>query len=131
MAKVVGFSEAGYIGLHCMKLIAENGGAPISAKEMAERLGVSEAHLAKVVQWLSKAQLINTTRGPKGGAILARPADEISFLNIIEAIDGPVLRQGCVFGRSACACKECIFGDFLAHMTDEAVKWLSSKKLSD
>ncbi len=131
MAKIAGFSEAGYIALHCMKMIAASGETPISAKEMASVLKVSEAHLAKVILWLAKAGLIKTQRGPKGGAVLARPAGEISFLNIIEAIEGPIVSQACVFGHDSCVNKECIFGDFLSHMTDEAVKWLSSKKLSD
>lgn len=131
MAKFAGFSEAGYIALHCMKLIAGGGGAPMSAKEMAAALKVSEAHLAKVVRWLSKAGLLNTVRGPRGGAVLARPADEISFLDVVEAIDGPIKQSGCVFGHKSCVYKECIFGDFLTHINGEAVKWLSSKKLSD
>lgn len=130
MAKIVGFSEAGYIALHCMMLMAKNRERLLSVKEMASALKVSEAHLAKVMLWLAKAELINTTRGPKGGATLAREAQDISFLEIIEAIDGPVRSPDCVFGHSECVYKECIFGDFISHMTDEAAKWLAEKRLA-
>ena len=46
MAKVAGFSEATYIGLHAMVLIGQKDGERISIREMAETICVSEAHLA-------------------------------------------------------------------------------------
>ena len=66
MAKVAGFSEATYIGLHAMVLISQKDGERISIREMAETICVSEAHLAKVVLRLAHTGLISTTRGPCG-----------------------------------------------------------------
>jgi Rrf2 family protein len=129
MAKIVGFSEATYIALHCMVLVAESSGR-ISIKNMAEKLGVSEAHLAKVVLRLSRSGLLDTTRGPNGGAVLAKSPKGITFFDIVESIDGPIERSGCVFGRKECVYGECIFGGFLAKMTDDAKGWLSSRDLA-
>ncbi len=129
MAKVAGFSEATYIGLHAMVLIAQRNGERISIKDIAETILVSEAHLAKVILRLAHTGLISTTRGPGGGAVLAKPPKEISFLDIVEAIEGPLENSKCVFGRNKCSHARCIFGDFLVKMTKEAKEWLRSKTL--
>ncbi|MEA4872090.1 MAG: Rrf2 family transcriptional regulator [Synergistaceae bacterium] len=131
MARVAGFSEATYIGLHAMVLIAQKDGERISIRAMAETICVSEAHLAKVILRLAHTGLISTTRGPGGGAVLAKKPKEISFLDIVEAIEGPLENTSCVFGKSHCTCKECIFGDFLIKMTKEAKEWLGSKTLAE
>ncbi len=131
MSRVAGFSEATYIGLHAMVLIAQKNGERISIRDMADNLSVSEAHLAKVILRLAHTGLISTTRGPGGGAVLAKKPKEISFLDIVEAIEGPLENTSCVFGKSQCTCKECIFGDFLIKMTKEAKEWLGSKTLAE
>ena len=131
ITKIFGFSEASYIALHCMGLIAANGGERISIKEMASLLGVSEAHLAKVILRLSRTGLLNTTRGPGGGAVLAREPGDITFLDIVESIEGPLSDSGCVFGREKCVYKSCMFRGFLSTMTEETRKWLSENTLSD
>lgn len=131
MSRVAGFSEATYIGLHAMVLISQSNGERISIRCIAENLSVSEAHLAKVILRLAHTGLINTTRGPGGGAVLAKTPKEISFLDIVEAIEGPLENTSCVFGKSLCSYKECIFGDFLVKMTKEAKEWLRSKTLDE
>ena len=131
IAKVAGFSEATYIGLHAMVLISQRNGERISIRDMADEICVSEAHLAKVILRLARMGLLNTTRGPGGGAVLARRPEEISFLDIVEAIEGPLENSKCVFGRNKCSHAGCIFGDFLIKMTKEAKEWLRSKTLNE
>ena len=131
MSKIFGFSEATYIALHCMGLIAANGGDRISIKDMAQALGVSEAHLAKVILRLSRSGLLNTTRGPGGGAVLSREPQDITYLDIVESIEGPLADSGCVFGREKCVYEGCMFRGFLCRMTNETRKWLSENTLSD
>ncbi|MDD4160404.1 MAG: Rrf2 family transcriptional regulator [Synergistaceae bacterium] len=128
---MAGFSEATYIALHAMVLIAKKNGQRISIKDMAETICVSEAHLAKVVMRLAHTGFISTTRGPGGGAVLAKKPEEISFLDIVEAIEGPLENSKCVFGKNKCTCRECVFGDFLVKMTKEAREWLKSKTLDE
>ena len=131
MTKIFGFSEATYIALHSMGLIAEKNGDRLSIREMAKKLGVSEAHLAKVILRLSRSELINTTRGPGGGAVLARPAKEITYLDIVELIEGPISDGGCVFGKEKCVYKNCMFKGFLSKITNETRAWLESNTLED
>ena len=131
MTKIFGFSEATYIALHSMGLIAEKNGDRLSIREMAKKLGVSEAHLAKVILRLSRSELINTTRGPGGGAVLARPAKEITYLDIVESIEEPISDGGCVFGKEKCVYKNCMFKGFLSKITNETRAWLESNTLED
>jgi len=131
MAKIASFSEATYIALHCMILIAKNGGERMSVKDMASRLSVSESHLAKVIMRLSHAGLLDTTRGPGGGAVLGRSPEEISFLEIVECIEGPMEAPKCVFGRRSCVYGSCIFQDFLCGLVRDAGDWLSGRSLAD
>jgi Rrf2 family protein len=76
-------------GLHCMSVLA---GMPpeasIPAKVLAEFHGVPKEYLSKCLQSLSNAGLVTTTLGPRGGYRLARSASSITFLDIVEAIEG-------------------------------------------
>jgi Rrf2 family protein len=76
-------------GLHCGVLLAFAGpdGALPTAR-LAEYHGIPAAYLAKHLQAMSRAGLLESVQGPKGGYRLARPATEITVLEVVEAIDG-------------------------------------------
>ena len=63
-------------------------GKLISSKALAEFHGVPKEYLSKCLQLLSQAGLVNTTTGPRGGYSLAKRPNEISFLDVVEAIEG-------------------------------------------
>jgi len=63
-------------------------GATVSAGQLAEHFDVPAAYLAKQLQALVRAGVLNATTGPRGGFRLARPAAEITLLQIVEAVDG-------------------------------------------
>jgi Rrf2 family protein len=64
-------------------------GQTLPAARLAEFHGVPPAYLAKHLQALSRAGLVQTVPGPRGGYRLARPAGEINMLDVLMAIDGP------------------------------------------
>ena len=129
MSKLLRTSEAAALGLHAAVILAASPDAPVRARELAERLGASEAHLAKVMQRLGKAGLVNSTRGPKGGFMLDRPADQVSLLDVYEAIEGPIEPSACLFGRPVCGRKACIFGDFLTEFEARFRDYLANATL--
>ena len=90
-------SEATSLALHAMALLTGDGSRPLSCHEMAEALQVSEAHLSKVLQRLGKQGFVSSLRGPKGGFRLARDPEDVSLLEIYEAIEGPVQFSNCLF----------------------------------
>src|SRR4051794_6072770 len=76
-------------GVHaCTVLASLPPDAALPAAKLAEYHGVPAAYLAKHLQTLARAGVLETTKGPKGGYRLARPPAEITLLEVVEAIDG-------------------------------------------
>ena len=131
MAGLLKMSEAVSLGLHAAALLADHDDGPCTTRRLAGRLEASEAHLAKVMQRLAKAGLVASTRGPRGGFVLAAPADEITLLEVYEAIEGPVEPTGCLFGAPVCGGKACIFGGVLSEVETRLRNFLAGTRLSD
>jgi len=74
-----------------------------ATSQIAEEQHIPPSFLAKIVSQLSVAGLLQTSRGARGGVSLARSPEEISFLEVVEAIDGPILLNECVADGSSCA----------------------------
>ncbi len=70
--------------------------------KIAKDKSIPPSFLAKIVSQLSVAGLLQTSRGARGGVSLAKPAEEISLLDVVEAIDGPILLNDCVGEGNAC-----------------------------
>jgi Rrf2 family protein len=71
-------------------------------KEIARRMEVPQDFLAKILKVLVEQGLARSTRGAHGGYQLSRPAREISFLDVIEAVEGPVVVNVCQDRHDAC-----------------------------
>lgn len=74
----------------------------VQTREIAQRQQIPNAFLPRIIASLSRAQLIRTFRGNQGGISLARPAAQISLLQVVEAIDGPIRLNRCTFQPSRC-----------------------------
>jgi Rrf2 family protein len=77
-------------------------GGRASTAQIAREQHIPPTFLAKIVSQLSAAGIVHATRGAHGGVTLARPADDISLLEIVETIDGPMLLNECVSDPSTC-----------------------------
>ena len=76
-------------GAHVTTILAVlPAGRALPAAKLAEYHGVPAAYLAKHLQALSRAGILESVQGPRGGYRLARPASEITLLDVVEAIDG-------------------------------------------
>ncbi len=75
---------------------------PVATAEIAEAQKIPATFLTKIVSQLSAAGILRTTRGAHGGVMLARSANDISLLEIVETIDGPVLLNTCVLDPASC-----------------------------
>ena len=73
-----------------------------ATSQIALEQKIPPSFLAKIVSQLSVAGLLQTSRGARGGVSFARPAEAISLLDVVEAIDGPILLNECVAGNGAC-----------------------------
>jgi Rrf2 family protein len=73
--------------IHCCVVLSRADG-PVSAQRLAEFHGVSRTYLAKSLQALSRAGLVTSTEGRVGGYALDRPAEQISVLDVVLAVEG-------------------------------------------
>jgi len=90
-------------GLMAMKHLAEHASeGSCSAKDVADAYGIPPEALAKILQRLAKAGLLQSHHGINGGYVLARPAHTISAFEVIQAIDGPLFITSCVTVRGEC-----------------------------
>ncbi len=86
-------------GLIAMRHLAEHGDlGACSAKDLAEMYGIPQEALAKILQKLVKAQLLVSQQGTNGGYTLARTPGQISALEVIRAIEGPLFITSCSTG---------------------------------
>lgn len=126
---VLRISEAASLALHTIVMLAENVGSLLSTGHIASKLGVSEAHLAKVLQRLSKAGYVKSTRGPGGGFVLAKRLDEVRLLDIYELIEGPLEPTTCLLNKPVCN-GHCILGGLLGSLNRQVRERLSELTLS-
>jgi Rrf2 family protein len=119
------------MALHTAAFMAVDQERTCSTRELAARLSGSEAHLSKVLQRLTKAGLVLSSRGPRGGFSLARPAGEINLLQVWEAIDGPVGDVHCMQNPPVCDGTTCLFGALVAKMNRQAREYLGGTTLAD
>lgn len=80
-------------------LMCQMAKAPVdihSAFQLAQETGIPVPTVSKILGSLSKAGLLNSQRGLKGGFMMTRKPREVSMADIIEAIDGPIALTNCI-----------------------------------
>ena len=82
------YGSAVEYALHCLLWLAPTRETPASSRELAELTGVSPALVAKILPKLEKAGVLAAQGGIAGGYRLAKPADDITVLDIVDAVDG-------------------------------------------
>ncbi|GAA0892676.1 Rrf2 family transcriptional regulator [Fulvivirga kasyanovii] len=104
------FSKACEYGIKAMIYIAQagEGGRLVSLKEIAAEIQSPVAFTAKILQLLSREGILLSTKGAFGGFQLAAAADKINLAEIVKAIDGDRVFNGCGLGLKECnALKPC------------------------
>ena len=130
MGHIFKFSDAATIAMHTMVMLAYKPNELICTHEIASTFNVSEAHLSKVLQRLSKTNWIRPVRGPKGGFKLTAAPEEISLLDIYELFDGKISVEQCLLDSYICGGKNCILGKLLHQMNAQAKNYLEQTTLN-
>ncbi|TCO09110.1 RrF2 family transcriptional regulator [Natronoflexus pectinivorans] len=130
MANIIALTEAASIGLHSMVMIARSD-EMMNVGNIAKQIDSSRHHVAKILQRLAKENFISSNRGPTGGFILKKKPEEISLLNIYEAIEGRFEVQSCPGDKEICPFGECLMGDLSHRLSTEIKDYLASKTLKD
>lgn len=85
-----------------MTVMAAEPGAVLSASELAERAGLETPTVAKVLKPLAQSGLVAAFRGANGGYRLARSAEAIGLIDIVEALEGPLGMTECSVHAGTC-----------------------------
>ncbi|HXM94936.1 MAG TPA: SUF system Fe-S cluster assembly regulator [Candidatus Dormibacteraeota bacterium] len=102
-----------------------------SASEIAEEYGISPTLMAKVLQRLAREGVVAAKHGSAGGYQLAKEPSQISALDVISAIDGPVLITSCVTGHGNCdATDKCSVREPLRRVNESILNVLSTVTIS-
>ncbi len=85
-----------------MYMVRHSTQLPVTAITVAKAEGIPSQYLAKILQQLAKARFIKATRGTKRGYVFARPPEQITLLEMFEAIEGRPLFDGCFMKHCQC-----------------------------
>lgn len=108
--------------LHLAKL---KNGERAATSSVAQEQHIPASFLAKIISQLSIAGLLHTSRGARGGVTLARDPRDISLLEVVEAIDGPIQLHVCVAQGGVCAFEaHCPIRSVWCELQDELVAHL-------
>jgi len=113
--------------------LAKVGGTERSATSViAREQNIPPSFLAKIISQLSIAGLLHTSRGARGGVILARDPKDITLLEVVEAIDGPIQLNECVGDSGACMFdKACPIKPVWCDAQEELVRRLKATNFAD
>lgn len=75
----------------------------VGLKEISEELGIPAPFLGKILQMLTRHQILDSAKGPHGGFTLKKPAIDISLMEIIDVVDGTDAFNQCLIRTSACS----------------------------
>ena len=107
-------------------------GQRASTSHIAKEQNIPPSFLAKIISQLSVAGLLHTSRGARGGVSLARDPREVTMLDVIEAIDGPILLNECVNDTHGCQFdKECPMRAMWSEIQDDLVARLGGSTFAD
>ena len=98
--------QADYAVRAVLHLARMNGNQRAATSQVAKEQHIPPSFLAKIISQLSIAGLLHTSRGARGGVTLARDPKDVSLLEVIEAIDGPIMLNECVGENSICTFDE-------------------------
>ncbi|EPY03732.1 transcriptional regulator [Paenibacillus alvei TS-15] len=122
------FTKATNYALHTMLMLIEASNVkPVGVQQLAESQCVSPTYLSKILTRLVKAGMIESISGANGGYRLTRHRDDITFLDIIHAIEGSTSLFECNFVHG----EECLIQAVMKEAEEKMENHLKNKKLID
>lgn len=99
--------------------------------EIAREMSIPKSFLAKILQKLSRAKIVRSWRGVKGGFQLAKKPEDISIYDVIKAIEGLIAMNVCAVDKKKCSLSsKCTIHPIWVELREEVEDKLKSKKFS-
>lgn len=109
-----------------------DGKKKIGIKEISEKLDIPSPFLGKIMQSLVKSELLNSTKGPRGGFTLGRPAEEIALMEVVAIIDGMDVFENCLVRTAKCSHTEpCGVHDNITALRKELGQFFEHQTIAD
>lgn len=114
---------------------AQNG-KKIGIKKITEDLNIPPPFLGKILQKLARENILSSTKGPHGGFVLGKKAEEISLYEIIVQIDGEDYFNNCIIRLEPCSCfteeiSTCPIHKRFSSVRSELISFYQSTSLAD
>jgi Rrf2 family protein len=126
-------STKGRYGLRVMlELALQHGQGPVLVEMISRNQEISGKYIHNLVAGLKSAGLVRAVRGPSGGYVLARAPQDITALQVFEALEGKVAPVVCVTDRGSCAkVDRCASRDLWCDLAEAMDKVLDGVTLAD
>jgi len=120
-------------GLRAIILLSsKKQGEYITIRELSDELDISFYFLTKVLQKLTKSNLLESYKGPNGGVKLARASSTITFMDVVLSIDGNTLINECALGLPGCGVlKPCPLHDQWSILKENMLDLMTSINLEE
>ena len=115
--------------LYCM---AQNEKNPVSSSALSTKTGISAQFIEQILRKLRLAGITDSVRGAKGGHILLRKPEELSFATILDVMEGGMKLSMCINTPESCdRCQDCVMHDALGDLQASLNKTLDAVTLQD
>ena len=125
-------TKAQYAVRAMVNLNLHSDGAPVSLRDISLREGISLTYLEQLFVKLRRGQIVKSVRGPGGGYLLARPAQQIQVDEIIDSVEESLVPISCMDQKNGCACDDqCVTHNVWHGLAERIRQFLSSITLAD
>ncbi len=125
-------TRASSYALHAVAyMAAQKSDKPVASHHIAHARGIPERFLLKVLKPLVSARVLHSIKGPNGGYRLARQPNDISMLEILEAVDGPIRGQAPFTDEEVDGNLNHKLENICKHTADQVRKQLDKVRISD
>lgn len=105
---------------------------PVRSRDLAAGSGIPLHYLSKILRRLVLAELLVSQKGKRGGFVLARPVNEIRFLDILAAVDAYPTQGRCAFGWGECdELNPCTMHDTWTELNGKILSWAANNTLAN
>ncbi len=134
MTGMLKISEGTALALHALAYLTISKGQTVSARELAEVIKASEAHMIKICQTMCKADLLASKRGPQGGFYLKCKPAKVTLEDVYTLFNGKMDKGKCLFAVKGCDdqnMQQCLFGDKLMDINRQIIQYFRDTTIAD
>lgn len=125
-------TKAQYAVRAMVNLNLHSEGEPVSLRDISLRESISLTYLEQLFVKLRRGHIVKSVRGPGGGYLLARPAQEIQVDEIIDSVEESLVPVSCMDQKNGCACDDqCVTHNVWHGLGERIRQFLSSITLAD